>query len=82
MCLGVPMRVCSVDGSSARVELGGVVNEISTLLLPSARVGDFVIVHAGFAIARLDKQAAHRTIDYLHKMTGEQDAKNDGSCHA
>ncbi len=82
MCLGVPMRVCSVEGSSARVELGGVVKEISTLLLPSAREGDFVIVHAGFAIERLDEQAARRTIAYLREMTDVQNAKNDGGRHA
>ncbi len=72
MCLGVPMRVRSVDGSSAEVELGGVLQEISTLLLPSAKEGDFVIVHAGFAIERLNEQAAQRTIDCLKRMQDAQ----------
>jgi len=81
MCLGVPMRVYSIDGSTARVELGGVTKEISTMLLPSAAVGDYVIVHAGFAIERIDEEAAHRTIAYLHEI-GEEQNTSDASQHA
>ena len=82
MCLGVPMRVCSIEGSSAGVELGGVTKEISTMLLPSAKVGDYVIVHAGFAIERIDEQAAKCTIDYLRQLCTEQEMKSDENHHA
>lgn len=82
MCLGVPMRVHSIDGSSAKVELGGVTKEISTMLLPSAKVGDYVIVHAGFAIERIDVEAAQRTIEYLREIVAEQETKSSGNHHA
>jgi hydrogenase expression/formation protein HypC len=76
MCLGVPMRVYSIDGSSARVELGGLTKEISIMLLPSAKVGDYLIVHAGFAIERIEEEAAQRTIEYLRQIAAEQETKN------
>ena len=82
MCLGVPMRVCSINGPSARVELGGVTKEISTMLLPSAKVGDYVIVHAGFAIERIDEEAAQQTIDYLRQVGAAQETANDRDRHA
>jgi hydrogenase expression/formation protein HypC len=76
------MRVHSIDGSSAKVELGGVTKEISTMLLPSAKVGDYVIVHAGFAIERIDEEAAQRTIEYLREIVAEQETKSSGNHHA
>ena len=66
MCLAVPGRVLDVEGTSlerrARVDFGGVIREVNLAFVPEAAVGDFVIVHAGVAIARLNEAAAARTL--------------------
>ncbi|MBF8260109.1 MAG: hypC, partial [Actinobacteria bacterium] len=56
MCLGVPARVMSVSGTSATVEVGGARREISIMLLEEVREGDWVILHAGFAISKLSPE--------------------------
>lgn len=68
MCLAIPMLIQSVNGQTARVEVGGVVREISLALTPEAQVGDYVIVHAGFAIGVLDRQEAQETLRILAEM--------------
>ena len=50
MCLAVPLKILSVEGNKARAEAGGVAREIRVYFIPGAAVGDYVIVHAGFAI--------------------------------
>ena len=62
MCLAVPLRVQSVEGIEAEVELGGVLRKISLVLTPEAQVGDWVLVHTGFAINVLDEQEAQETL--------------------
>ena len=54
----------------ARVEFGSVTREVCLAYTPEARVGDYVIVHVGFAIQLLDEQAARRTLDLLHQEPG------------
>lgn len=62
MCLGVPGRILSRDDSAplamGRVDFGGVVKEVCLATVPEATLGDYVIVHAGFAISRVDPEAA------------------------
>lgn len=62
MCLAVPGEVLAVDAAdelrAARVSFGGVVKRVSLVYLPEAGVGDFVLVHAGFAIAQIDEAHA------------------------
>jgi hydrogenase expression/formation protein HypC len=68
MCLGVPGEVIVVTGGElrmAKVSFGGIVKEICLAYVPEADVGDYVIVHAGFAISRIDEAEAKRTITYL-----------------
>jgi hydrogenase expression/formation protein HypC len=68
MCLGIPGEVLSVEDDAlrtGRVAFGGVVKEVSLAYVPEARVGDYVVVHAGFAISRLDRAAAERVFAYL-----------------
>lgn len=69
MCLAVPGEVKDVRGEglarSARVSFAGVTREVSLACLPEARIGDYVLVHAGCAIARIDPQAARRTLQDL-----------------
>ena len=54
MCLAVPMQIMEINDSQAIIAAGGVQRRISLLLLPEAQVGDYVLVHAGFAIQKLD----------------------------
>lgn len=74
MCLAVPGKILSItDGDNAllraaRVSFGGIVKEISLAGVPEAKLGDYVIVHAGFALARLDEQEAQRVFTTLRQM--------------
>lgn len=68
MCLAVPMRVENIEGSEAIVELGGVKKQINLGLLDDVRVGEYVIVHAGFAIQKVDEKEAKETIEVLKEM--------------
>ena len=63
MCLAIPARIVELlDGDQCRVELGGVRKEISLALVDDAAVGDYVIVHVGFALSRLDPEEAEQTL--------------------
>jgi hydrogenase expression/formation protein HypC len=73
MCLGVPGLIQEISGDDAltrrgRVDFGGVIKEVSLAYVPEAAVGDYVIVHVGFAISRLDEAEARRVFDYLKQM--------------
>jgi hydrogenase expression/formation protein HypC len=69
MCLAVPMQIRTVlPGDWADVELGGVVSRVSVALIDGAVVGDYVIVHAGFAIARLDVTQAEETLRLFRQI--------------
>jgi hydrogenase expression/formation protein HypC len=69
MCLAIPARVLDVEGDSAKVDFGnGTVKNVSVALLDSVRVGQYVIVHAGFAIQVMDKSEAKKTLDLWQEM--------------
>lgn len=74
MCLAVPGKILSICNENdvllhtARVSFGGVVKEISLAGVPEAKLGDYVIVHAGFALARLDEQEAQQVFATLRQM--------------
>lgn len=68
MCLAVPAKLLECDGSEATADLCGNRLRISTALVPEARKGDWVLLHAGFAIERLDLDAAQRHWDALSEM--------------
>ncbi len=68
MCLAVPARIVEIDGHKARVEVAGVARQASLMMLPEAQVGDYVIVHAGFAIQVLDEAEALATLDLFAQM--------------
>jgi len=65
MCLGVPMEVKRIDNDIAVCEIDGVQREASLMMLDDVRVGDFVLIHAGFAIEKLDPGEAQETLDAL-----------------
>ena len=74
MCLGVPMKIVSKDGDTVVAEVDGVRKEASVMLLgEEVSVGDYVIVHAGFAISRLDEAYAMETIRLMREVFSEED---------
>ena len=70
MCLAVPAKVIEIRDALGKVELSGVTRDVSLMLLPEARVGDFVLVHAGFAMQIVDEQSAEETNALLAEMNG------------
>lgn len=74
MCLAVPMKLVSREDLKGVVELSGVRREISLMLLPEAEVGDYVLVHAGYAIARVDEREAEETLHLLREALAAEGA--------
>ena len=68
MCLGIPVRVVEVTGATAVVETGGARREVSLMLLDGVKAGDWVILHAGFAIERMDTEEAEKTLALLREL--------------
>ncbi len=68
MCLAVPALVKSIDGLEAEVDLGGLTRRTSLMLTPEAKVGDYVLLHAGYAINVLDQEEAAETLAILREM--------------
>jgi len=69
MCLAIPARVVQIrEQSLGLVELGGVVREASFMLLPDAQVGDYVLLHAGYALQKVDEAEAEETLRLLAEM--------------
>jgi len=74
MCLAVPAQLVARDGDEGVADLHGNRVRVTTLLVPEARVGDWVLIHAGFAIQRLDARAARRTWAVLRDAVEAADA--------
>jgi len=68
MCLAVPVMIQSIEGTQGTVELGGVKRTISLMLTPEAGVGNYVLVHAGYAIGIVDEEEAKETLHLLEEM--------------
>lgn len=68
MCLAVPAKIKSIHGDTATVEISGVTYEASLMLTPQAKVGDYVILHAGFAIQILDQNEARQTLKLFDEI--------------
>lgn len=74
MCLGVPMQIISIDGTDIVAEIDGVRREASLMILDDkVDVGDFVIIHAGFAISKLDGIEARETLEMMREMFRPED---------
>ncbi len=67
MCLAIPARIDSIEAGSAEVDIRGLKRRIGLALLPDAAVGEFVLVHAGFAIQRIDQDEAEETYRLLEQ---------------
>ena len=72
MCLGIPMKVIKINDGLGIVEIGGVKREISLQLVEDIRIGDYVIIHAGFAIQKLIEEEAEETLSLLREIAGEE----------
>ncbi len=72
MCLAVPAEIKSIDGVTAKVDFGGVIRPVNISLV-SAKVGEFVIVHAGYAIEVLDREEAERTLQLFRELLSQDD---------
>ncbi len=72
MCLAVPGQVLSIAGEelqrTGKVSFGGITKEVSLAYVPEARVGDYVVVHVGFALSVVDEAEARQTFEYLRQM--------------
>lgn len=72
MCLGIPGRVVKVEGDMAEVDFWGVRRKASLLLVPEVREGDYVLVHVGFVITKLEQQEAQETLRLFEEFFGEE----------
>jgi len=73
MCLGVPGKIVAIDATEsgfpmAQVSFGGILQEVCLAYTPEAKVGDYVVVHVGFAISRLDEAEAGEIFQYLDEI--------------
>lgn len=78
MCLAIPGKLLSISGQrdetfrQGKVSFGGITKEVNLSMVPDAQVGDYVLVHVGVAIGKVDQEEARQTFEYL-KMMGEVD---------
>jgi hydrogenase expression/formation protein HypC len=70
MCLAIPAKIIAIDGTLATIDMEGVSREASMALLPEAQLGDYVLVHAGFAIQAIDEEEARATLALFAEMLG------------
>jgi hydrogenase expression/formation protein HypC len=71
MCLAIPMRLIEIEGFAAVAEVDGVTRQVRLDLLPEAALGDYVLIHAGLAIARVDAEQAEETLALLRSLADE-----------
>jgi hydrogenase expression/formation protein HypC len=83
MCLAIPGKIESIFGNDpmsrmGRINFGGVIKEASLACVPEAELGNYVIVHAGFALSRVDENEAQKVFTYLKQMEGLDELKEAG----
>ena len=70
MCIAIPALIKSIEDKEAEVEIGGITRRISLWLTPEAEVGDYVLLHTGYAINILDQEEAEETLKLLEEIAG------------
>ena len=70
MCLAVPAKVIEIKDAMGIVDISGVTRDVSLMLLPETQVGDYVLVHAGFAMQKVDEKEAEETYALMAEMKG------------
>ncbi len=83
MCLAIPGKVTSLSGDDpltrmGKIDFGGISKEVSLAFVPEAVLGDYVIVHAGFALSRVDEAEANTVFEYLREMEELSDLDGPG----
>ena len=73
MCLGIPGKIIGIEDNPlgirmGKVSFGGIIKEVCLAFTPEAQVGDYVVVHVGFAISRLDEEEAQQTLEMLAEL--------------
>ena len=68
MCLAVPMKLIQFEGVNGVVESDGVIIDVNIMLIEEPKIGDYLIIHAGFAIQHLDEKEAQETLDLFREM--------------
>jgi hydrogenase expression/formation protein HypC len=68
MCLAIPALIKSIDGQQAEVDIEGVTRDVSLQLTPEAKVGDYVLLHTGYAISIIDEAEAEETMKLLKEL--------------
>jgi len=73
MCLAIPGKITSISGDdpllrTGKVDFGGILKDVSLAYVPEAKLGDYVIVHVGFALSRVDEEEAQQVFEYLRQM--------------
>lgn len=71
MCLAIPAKIVKIENGMGTIDMDGTQREVSLLLQEDAMVGDYVIVHAGFAIHRVDEEEALESLKFLRQMVTE-----------
>jgi hydrogenase expression/formation protein HypC len=71
MCLAIPMRLIEIDGAAGVAEVDGVTRQVRLDLLPDVVLGDYILIHAGLAIARVDPEYAQETLSLLRELADE-----------
>jgi hydrogenase expression/formation protein HypC len=77
MCVAVPGRIVGIDGTTARVDFGGVTREADLVLVPEAKVDDYILMHAGFAIQILNEEEAQETLRLFSELADAIDEASD-----
>ncbi len=78
MCLAVPSKVIEINDYVAKVAVDGVIRETSLMLMEDVQIGDYVIVHAGFAINKVDEDAALQTLKDLKTVLALESERTNG----
>jgi hydrogenase expression/formation protein HypC len=73
MCLAIPALIKSIEGKEAEADMGGIIRRISLWLTPEAKVGDYVLIHTGYAINVLDQEEAEETLRLFEEIGREME---------
>jgi len=84
MCLAIPGKILSITGGDdpiskmARVDFGGIIKNICLAYVPDAKIGEYVVVHVGFAISRVHEKEAHQVFEYLKEIGELEELEAEG----
>jgi hydrogenase expression/formation protein HypC len=76
MCLAIPAKIVNIEDSMGTVDMAGIQKKVSLILLEDAQVGDYIIVHAGFGIHKIDEEAAMESLRILREAASLMDVED------